>query len=97
MANFVPREISADMAAKGYNNAGRGKMLGYIAVPDQHEETCRYRISTGGDPNKEPHEMCSCRIGLWQEEVLVKQKPAKRKKVKKKMAKKAKKKPKKKS
>lgn len=67
MHNFVPRHISEEQAEKGYNNEGRGELLGYIAVPSQHEESCRYRISTGGDPDKQPHESCSCRIGLWQD------------------------------
>lgn len=69
---FVPRKISAEMAAQGYNNEGRGELLGYIAVPSQHEVTCRYRITTGGDPDKSPHEPCTCRIGLWQETVAAK-------------------------
>ena len=64
---FVPRKISADDAARGYNNEGRGELIGYIAVPIDHEKTCRYRISTGGNPDKNPHELCTCRIGLWQE------------------------------
>ena len=66
---FVPRHISQDSAAQGYNNEGRGKIIGYLAEPRKHEETCRYRISTGGDPNKNPHEWCSCRLGLWQENI----------------------------
>jgi hypothetical protein len=72
MANFIPRVITQESAAQGYNNEGRGKLLGYVARPSEHEETCRYRISTGGDPNKEPHEPCSCRIGLWKDETMVK-------------------------
>lgn len=67
MENFKPRIITAEQAEKGYNNQGRGELLGYIAVPLQHEETCRYRISTGGDPDKKDRESCTCRIGLWQE------------------------------
>ncbi len=66
---FVPRHISRDQAEQGYNNEGRGKLLGYLAVPHEHETTCFYRISTGGDPNTEPHELCTCRLGLWQEEM----------------------------
>ena len=67
MSTFIPRHISQDQATLGYNNEGRGELLGYIAVPSQHEQTCRYRISTGGDPDKNPHEACSCRIGLWRD------------------------------
>jgi hypothetical protein len=67
MSKFVPRKISADDASQGYNNEGRGELLGYVAVPAEHEETCRYRISTGGNPDKNPHESCSCRIGLWRD------------------------------
>jgi hypothetical protein len=67
MSKFVPRHITADQAAQGYNNEGRGELMGYIAYPDQHEDTCAYRISTGGDWNKQPHEACTCRIGLWRE------------------------------
>lgn len=67
MSNFVPRRITSDMAADGYNNQGKGTLLGYIANPDEHETTCRYRISTGGDRDKEPHDACTCRIGLWRE------------------------------
>lgn len=58
MTKFVPRVISKGMAAEGYNNAGRGKLIGYIAVPEKHEKKCRYRVS--GDT-------CNCRIGLWQD------------------------------
>lgn len=67
MEYFKPRIITAEMAEEGYNNEGRGELIGYIAVPTQHEETCRYRISTGGDPDKKDRESCTCRIGLWQE------------------------------
>lgn len=66
MTKFIPRKISADGAARGYNNEGRGKLIGYIADPKKHEKTCRYLISTGGGPSKFPHETCTCRIGLWQ-------------------------------
>jgi hypothetical protein len=66
MADFIPRFIYSDQAAQGYNNKGQGDMIGYIAAPEQHEETCCYRITTGGDPDKNPHDTCSCRIGLWQ-------------------------------
>lgn len=58
MGKFVPRQITADMAVQGYNNEGRGEMIGYIAVPAQHEKTCPYRVWG---------ELCACRIGLWQE------------------------------
>lgn len=71
MSKFIPRHITADMVAQGYNNEGRGQLLGYIARPEEHERTCRYRISTRGDPNKSPHETCTCRVGLWQEETIV--------------------------
>ena len=64
---FVPRHISRDAAEQGYNNAGRGTLIGYAATPSEHESTCRYRISTGGNPDKNPHESCTCRLGLWQE------------------------------
>lgn len=67
MEKFVPRTITPDQAARGYNNEGRGQLIGYVAVPAEHEKTCRYRISTGGNPDKAPHESCTCRIGLWQE------------------------------
>ena len=73
MERFVPRIITADQAAQGYNNEGRGKMLGYIAIPSQHEKTCHYRLSTGGDPDKEPHESCTCRIGLWRDQTTTQQ------------------------
>lgn len=64
---FVPRSISGGQAEEGYNNEGRGELIGYLAEPMKHEETCRYRISTGGDANKTPHEACSCRLGLWRD------------------------------
>ena len=67
MTIFVERLITADQKAQGYNNEGRGTLLGYIAYPEQHHQNCRYRISTGGNPDKQPHESCSCRLGLWQE------------------------------
>ena len=65
---FVPRVISEDMASKGYNNKGRGSLVGYVAVPNQHEESCRYRISCDGDLDNPKRETCTCRIGLWREE-----------------------------
>ena len=55
---FAPRKITADMAARGYNNEGLGKLIGYIAEPAKHEKTCKYRVSSG---------VCNCRIGLWQQ------------------------------
>jgi hypothetical protein len=67
MERFIARVITREQAEQGYNNEGRGELLGYIAVPSQHEETCRYRISTGGNPDKKDRESCTCRIGLWQE------------------------------
>lgn len=66
MTKFIPRKISADGLARGYNNERQGKLIGYIADPKRHEKTCRYVISTGGNPDKNPHESCTCRIGLWQ-------------------------------
>jgi hypothetical protein len=71
-SKFIPRTITPEQAARGYNNEGRGELLGYIAVPADHEMTCRYRITTKGDPDRTPHESCTCRVGLWQE------KPARR-------------------
>jgi len=68
MEKFTPRHISPDNAEQGFNNEGRGQLIGYLAVPSQHEKTCRYRISTDGNPDKEPHEACTCRLGLWREE-----------------------------
>lgn len=55
---FVPRTITPAMAAEGYNNEGRGELLGYIAVPAKHEESCSYRAAPG-------EAYCNCRIGLW--------------------------------
>lgn len=68
--NFVPRVITASMAAEGYNNEGRGELLGYIAEPDKHEKSCRYRITTKGDPDRANREPCTCRIGLWREKTV---------------------------
>ena len=92
---FVPRHISRDAAEQGYNNEGRGTLLGYAAVPSEHDQTCRYRISTGGNPDKNPHETCTCRLGLWQEKtptqrVLDEARTAKRTKKKKSKAARAK-------
>lgn len=67
MKEFVPRIITKEMSAQGYNNEGKGELLGYIAVPAEHEAYCAYRITTGGDPDKQPHKSCTCRIGLWRE------------------------------
>lgn len=61
MSKFIPRVITADMATQGYNNEGRGKCIGFISDQKQHEKTCAYA--------KNKIEMCSCRIGLWQEEI----------------------------
>ena len=65
---FVPRYIDPESAAQGYNNEGRGDLLGYISDRKQHEKTCRYRVTTKGVSDKAPHESCTCRIGLWKEE-----------------------------
>lgn len=65
---FKPREISPEMAAQGYNNEGRGRLLGYIAEPDKHEKTCPYR--------KDKKSSCACRIGLWQDLSLAKPRPS---------------------
>lgn len=67
MGKFIPRVITLEQEKLGYNNEGRGELIGYLAVPDEHEETCRYRITTCGDADKTPHEPCSCRLGLWRE------------------------------
>lgn len=56
---FVARKITAEQAAEGYNNEGRGRLIGYIAEPAKHAKVCRYRVS------KTPHATCNCRIGLW--------------------------------
>jgi hypothetical protein len=67
MGKFIPRVITLEQEKLGYNNEGRGECIGYLAEPDKHEETCRYRITTCGDADKTPHEPCSCRLGLWRE------------------------------
>lgn len=72
MKKFIPRHISRDLAEQGYNNQGRGELIGYEAVPSRHEVTCRYRITTGGNWAKSPHETCTCRLGLWRETTLAK-------------------------
>lgn len=59
---FVPRVITPAAAAGGYNNKGRGKLLGYISDPMQHEVSCPWRKSNGKKGT-----VCACRIGLWQE------------------------------
>jgi hypothetical protein len=59
MGKFIPRYIPPESAALGYNNEGKGELIGYISDPFQHEEKCPYRIKR----NKN----CACRIGLWQE------------------------------
>lgn len=58
MNKFVPRKITKDGAARGYNNEGRGKLIGYIADITKHEESCPYRVMA---------RICNCRIGLWQD------------------------------
>lgn len=70
MTKFIPRHISKDQAAQGYNNEGRGELIGYIAYPDQHEKTCRYRKSCKGNPDEPKRKTCNCRIGLWQEKII---------------------------
>lgn len=67
---FVPRHIDPSSASLGYNNEGRGKLLGWIGIPDQHEGSCPYR--------KNQQKSCACRIGLWQENVSRKKKKKKR-------------------
>lgn len=72
MVRFIPRHISQDSAAQGYNNEGRGKFLGCIADVAQHEVTCAYRRNptrtpVPGEPNAYTGATCDCRIGLWQE------------------------------
>lgn len=67
MSKFVPRVITADMAAQGYNNEGRGRQMGFITDPMQHEATCPWRKT-------DKKETCACRIGLWQAPVTVKPK-----------------------
>lgn len=57
---FTPRTITPEMAANGYNNAGRGRLIGYISEPSWHEPRCPYRRNTAA--------RCACRIGLWQED-----------------------------
>ncbi len=63
MTKFIPRHISPEMAAHGYNNEGRGELLGYISDPLQHEETCAHKELDDKIP-------CTCRIGLWKEQKL---------------------------
>lgn len=64
MEKFVPRPISRDAAAQGYNNRGRGELIGYIAQPDAHESGCPYRENPKSA-------VCACRIGLWQKKPKV--------------------------
>lgn len=92
MGNFVPRYISSEMAAQGYNNEGRGKCLGYISNPMEHESACAYRKNPKrapipGEANAHTGVSCNCRIGLWQD-------PPKKAKPKKAATRKAKPKPK---
>ncbi len=58
---FVPRVISAEMAAQGYNNEGRGELLGYISDPKEHDESCAHK-------ELDDKILCTCRIGLWREQ-----------------------------
>lgn len=67
MEKFIPRVITAEQAAQGYNNEGRGELLGYLAEPRQHDVTCRYRITCDGDRDRPSRESCTCRLGLWQD------------------------------
>lgn len=69
MSKFIPRSISPESAALGYNNEGRGKLCGYISDPKQHEKTCPHF--------KDENLSCKCRIGLWHETLTT---PAKNKK-----------------
>src|ERR1700723_663049 len=64
MERFIPRVITEDMAAKGYNNAGRGQLIGYLAQPEKHEKECAYRK---GNIKGVVGPSCTCRLGLWQE------------------------------
>ena len=57
---FIPRVISPEQAAQGYNNEGRGKLIGYISAQKYHETTCPHF--------KDEKATCACRVGLWQEE-----------------------------
>lgn len=57
---FKGRIITPEMAAEGYNNQQRGKLIGYITDPKQHEAKCQYVKTTGKNS-------CTCHIGLWQE------------------------------
>lgn len=59
MRDFSPRTITPDMAALGYNNEGRGELIGYISDGARHEKTCPHYL----DQKK----TCACRVGLWQE------------------------------
>lgn len=74
MLKFEPRQITEDMAAQGFNNAGRGELIGYVAIPAEHETTCAYRKNptrtpVPGEPNAHTGVQCNCRIGLWREQM----------------------------
>lgn len=73
MERFIPRHISAGLAAQGYNNEGRGDFMGCIADVAQHEKTCAYRkrperTLIPGEANAYTGVTCTCRIGLWREQ-----------------------------
>lgn len=57
---FEGREITPAMAAQGYNNKGRGKLIGYISDPAKHAPSCAHRKSMNA--------YCTCPMGLWQEQ-----------------------------
>ena len=61
LPRFIPRTITKESAALGYNNAGRGNLIGYISDPKQHEISCPHF--------KDASKTCACRVGLWQEKV----------------------------
>lgn len=55
---YTPRYISPEMAAQGFNNAGRGTLLGYISDPAHHEKSCAHK-------QLDDKICCTCRTGLW--------------------------------
>ena len=71
MGRFIPSVITQDQAEQGYNNEGRGELIGYLAEPDKHDDTCHYRVTCRGNRDNSSRETCTCRLGLWREKTPV--------------------------